>query len=130
MLLFEYSRAKGLDRITIENFDCLLQYDRAVVKFFVDEVDSASCYLDAVFERLALGVDAGKSGQQRRMNIQDPILERAHEERAEQSHIAGEANQRHVAPPQLGYNLTVVFFSCSAFLRDYQSLNAVLPSLY
>ena len=79
MFVFEYSRAEGIDSISIEHFDGLLHYNRAVVELLVDKVHSASCYLDTVLERLSLGVDAGKGRKQRRMNIQDPILERPHE---------------------------------------------------
>ena len=52
-----------------------LQNDGAGVKIFVDEMNRAAGKFYAVFEGLALGFEAGKRRQQRRMDIQDAIWE-------------------------------------------------------
>src|SRR6266705_2345708 len=130
MFLFEYSRRKRLDRVAVEDFNRPLHHDRAVVEVFVDEVHRATCYLDAVIERLPLCVDAGEPRQQRRMDVEDSILKRAHKKRAEKSHIPGQTYQQNVASPQFGYDLAVVLFSRSTFVTDHHRLNAMLPSFH
>ena len=57
----------------------LLQHDDAVVQLFVNEMYRATGDRDSVFERLALRVKAGKGRQQRRMDVEDPLREGAHE---------------------------------------------------
>ena len=53
--------------------DGALHDDRAGVEMFVDEVDGAAGDFHAVRDRLRLRVDAGKRGQQRRMDVQDAV---------------------------------------------------------
>ena len=64
MLLFEYPRRECLYSVAFKNIHSSLHYDRAVTELFVDYVDGAPRYLDAVLERLALGIDARESRKQ------------------------------------------------------------------
>ena len=72
MLLGEDPRGQRRLRVVIEHGNRRLQHDRPRVHALVDEVDGRPRHLDAVLERLALGVEPGKRRQQRRMDVQDP----------------------------------------------------------
>ena len=47
----------------------------------------------AVLQRLPLRVEAGKRGQQRRMDVQDPVGKCVEQRRANQTHEPGEAHE-------------------------------------
>jgi hypothetical protein len=49
-------------------------------------------------QRLMLRIQPRKRGQQRRMNIQNPAREFAHETGAQQPHVARQAHQFDAAP--------------------------------
>ena len=49
--------------------------------------------LDAVLERLPLGVEPGKRGKQRRVDVEDAVGKRVDERRPEQAHEPGQADQ-------------------------------------
>src|SRR5579863_5788368 len=64
---------QGVTVVGVENRDDPLQHDNAVVEVLIDKMDRAAGELDAVFEGLLLRFEAGKGGQQRRMDIEDAV---------------------------------------------------------
>ena len=64
MLLLEDARREAGRRVVIPNLDRPLRHDRAAVEAGVDEVHGTTGDADAVGQRLALGVDAGKGGKE------------------------------------------------------------------
>jgi len=97
MLLFEYSRRQRFHAIVVAHVYCSLHYDRTMIQLFIDQVHRAASDLDPLLERLPLGVQAGKRGQERRMNVQDAVLKLADKSRAHQPHVPGKADDRYRA---------------------------------
>ena len=56
-------RGEGMGIIGVENRNRALDDDGAVIELFVDEMNSAAGYFDAVIEGLLLRVEARKRGQ-------------------------------------------------------------------
>ena len=73
VLFAQDSLGQGFRRVLVFYRDAGLQDDRAGVEIFVHEMHGAAGKFRAVFQGLALRFEAGKGGQQRRMNIQDAI---------------------------------------------------------
>ncbi len=92
MFFDQNSGRQGLERVGIEDGDGGLQKDRAAVELFVDEVNGTAGDLHAVGERLILGIETGKGGQQRRMDIQDATLKLPNELSAQETHVACQTN--------------------------------------
>jgi len=69
--------------------DRVLEQDRTGIDAVVDEVDGDAEDAHAVGDGLADGVEAGEGGQQRRMDVDDPVAEGGDEARAEDRHVAG-----------------------------------------
>ena len=67
----ENPRGERFGGVVIEHRNSGLADDRAGVEAFVDKVHGAAGEFDAVLDGLVLGVEAGESGQQRRMDIQN-----------------------------------------------------------
>ena len=70
-----------------------LQDDRAGVDALVDEVDGHPEDLHAVVDRLLDRAHAREGGQQRRVDVDDPVGEAGHEAGVEERHVAGEHDQ-------------------------------------
>jgi hypothetical protein len=86
----------GRERVFVimaENGDSPLHDDRAVVEFFIHEVNSASGDFDAVRKRLLLGFKAGECRQQRWVDIQYSVWKLFNKPRRQQSHISRKTNQ-------------------------------------
>src|ERR1051326_5570430 len=73
VLLLQDARGQRMFVIARVHRHRALDDDRTVVEMLVDEMHGAAADFDSVFERLPLRVEAGKRGQQRRMNIKDAI---------------------------------------------------------
>jgi len=58
------------------------------------------------------------------MDVQDPILKRAHKVCAQQSHIPRKTDQRDIAPFEFGNDLEIVFFASTIFVTDEQRFDA------
>jgi hypothetical protein len=93
MLFGEDAVGKRVGVVGFQNGNSALQEDDAVVEMLVNEVDGAAGDFDAIFEGLGLRVEAGKRGQQRRMDVEDAVGKRVNEFRREQPHVAGENDE-------------------------------------
>ena len=113
-----------MDIVTIQNRHGFLQNDGPVVQMLVNKMDRATGQLHAVFKRLFLRVHSRKSGQQRRMNVDNAIGKSPDEVRREEAHIAGQADQINLRLLQRRYNLSIVLFADSPFGRNQLSLQA------
>ena len=93
MLLLQNPRSQRVFVVGIEYGHNFLHQDGAVIEVLVDEVDGATGDFDAVGEGLLLGFEAGESGEQRRVNVENAARELLHEPRGEQAHVSGEADE-------------------------------------
>src|SRR5207245_2149689 len=119
MLFFQnVLRERGFG-ISIEDGNDGLENDRAGVEIFVNKMDSATGEFYAVFESLALGFEAGEGREERRMNIKDAIGKFGDEERREQAHISGEADEVDFVIVENGGDLAIVGFALEASRRDH-----------
>ena len=62
VLLGENARGERCHRVVVAHWNDRLAYDRTGVHAFVHEVDGTTSKFHAVFERLPLGIFAGKDG--------------------------------------------------------------------
>ena len=76
MLDREHACGKRLGGVALFDRHAVLHDDRAGVELRRHEMDRDTRDVDAVFERLALRIDAGECRQQRRMNVQDRLRKR------------------------------------------------------
>ena len=79
MLLNQDSGRQVVDRVAVEYGNHRLSDDRSSVERLVDEVDRAAAQSYSMLESLALRVEAGKCGKQRRMDVEDAAGKRAYE---------------------------------------------------
>ena len=93
VLLGEDASRERLGCVLVFDGDCALQNDDAMVEQLVDEVDGATGDLGAVFKGLPLGVEAGKTGQQAGVNVEDALRKCSDEGGREQAQVAGEADE-------------------------------------
>lgn len=70
---------EGVGVVSFENGNGALEDDDAVVEVLIDEVNGAAGDLDAVIEGLGLGFEAGKGGQERRVDVEDAVGVGRHE---------------------------------------------------
>jgi len=70
-----------------------LQHDRPAVHTLVREVHGGAGDLHAVLEGLALGVQAGKRGQERGMDVEASAGEGPDVDRGQDPHVAGLAHE-------------------------------------
>ena len=76
MLLDEDARRQRRHVVAVEHRHRRLRDDRPGVAALVDEVHGAAGDARAVVERLLLRVDAGKRGQQRRVDVDHALRKR------------------------------------------------------
>jgi hypothetical protein len=107
VLLHQDARGERLLVVVGLNRHGRLQHDRAAVHPLVHEVHGGACDLDAVVERLPLGVQAGERREQRGMDVERPPGEGPHVDRREDPHEAGVAHQHHPPRGQLLHQLGV-----------------------
>jgi len=124
MLFFQDLRRKRFFRVVIEDRNRGLQNDGAGVEIFVDEMDGAAREFDAIFEGLALRFEARERGEQRRVNVQDAVWIFCDEERREQAHVSGEADEIDFMLVKNGGDLAVVDFAFETFRWDCARLDA------
>ena len=93
MLFGENARGERVGGIVVEHGYGLLQNDGAAVEIFIDEMHGTAGLFNAMGPGLLLGVETGKRGQQRRVNIEDSSGKMRNEVSAKQTHVAGEANE-------------------------------------
>jgi hypothetical protein len=93
MLLGEDPRGQRFRRVVLTHGNRRLKNDRAVIQPFIDEVYRRPRHLDAVLERSALSIEAWEGGQQRRMDVHDPVRVAPYESRGEQPHVSRKADQ-------------------------------------
>ena len=105
---FRIRSAERFRRVVILDRDARLQHDRPGIEILVHEMHRASRKFRAMLDRLPLRLQARKRGQQRRMNIQDPIRKRRNEMRRKQPHVACETNQVDVCLLQLRHHQFVI----------------------
>ena len=77
----------------VGQLDRALEDDRARVDPFVDEVDRHAEDLHAVLDGLLDRAHAGEGGQQRGVDVEDPVGEARHEAGVEDRHVAGEHDE-------------------------------------
>src|SRR5579883_2980816 len=101
VFLGQDARRERFDRVVVFDRNRALQDDRAGVEVLIYKVHGAAGDLDAVFQRLLLGVEPGKGRQQGRMNVENPLRKGANKSGAEQAHEAGQAHQLDLVVSQL-----------------------------
>lgn len=124
VFLLQDARGKRVLCVLVFYGDDGLQNNRAGVEIFVDKMDGAAGELDAVFESLALRLEARKRGQQGRVNIQDAVGERGYKIRGQQAHVAGEADEIDFVILKRGYNFAVVLLAWLTFRWNYERVQA------
>ena len=90
MLLYEDTVGKGILIVIIHDPDTALEDDGAAIKTLVDKVHGAAGNFYPVQERLPLGVEAGKTGQERRVDVDHPAGIFPYDRFPEDTHIPGE----------------------------------------
>src|SRR6185312_8254306 len=103
-----------------------LKDDDAMIKVFVHKMNRATAHLDAIFKRLALGIESGKRRQQRWVNVQYPIWERFEKYRRNQPHIARQAHQIDFVLAQAGNHGSIVLGASDPFALDYMRVQSTL----
>lgn len=83
--------------ITFENGNALLDNDRAAIKTFINEMDSASRHFDTMPDCLPLPVQPGKRGEERRVNIDHSSGKCLHDLSPDNPHVAGKHDQVGIA---------------------------------
>src|SRR5437016_369475 len=100
VLLLEDPGGEGILRVILVDRDRLLQNDGPPVHGGVDEVNRAARDFDARGDGIAVGVCPRERGEQRRMDIDDPVRERADERRGNEAHEAREDDQLDAFVPE------------------------------
>src|SRR5579863_3522341 len=72
-------------------------------------MDGTAGDLDAVFEGLRLGIEAGKGGEQRGMDVEDAVGEGGDKLRGQEAHVAGQADQVDAMCAKAGEDVGIVF---------------------
>ena len=93
VLLPQDARGQRVLGVVVEHRHGALHDDGARVEFLGDQVHGHAAHLAPCVERLALGVEAGKRRQQRRVDVQDRVGERVEQRLARPPHEAGQAHQ-------------------------------------
>ena len=88
MLLRQNTRCERISGVSVQNRHDRLRQDRAVVQFGGDFMHCRSGKLTACLYRPLMGMQAGKRGQQRGMDVEQPPGEVAHETGCEDAHEA------------------------------------------
>ncbi len=118
VLFGEDADGEGGCVVGFEDGDGALQDDDALVEVFVDEVDGAAGYFDAVVEGLGLSVEAGEGGKQRGMDVEDAIGEGGDELGRKQAHVAGEDDEVDLGFEEGGDHVEVVLGAGSALRSE------------
>ena len=93
MLGGEHPGGERIRRVAGQNRHRGLGDDRAVVHRRADIVDRAAMDLDAGIERAGVGVQSGEGGEQRGVDVDQPVAPALDEVLREKPHEAGEADE-------------------------------------
>jgi hypothetical protein len=132
MFVFEDTGGKSFFGVVFKHWNDPLPNDRATVKSFINEVNSAAGPLDAVLKHLCVHVESGKRRQKARVNIENAVAVRIDEIAGEQAHVAGQTNdfdpmplKRQNCRPIMLFSRTALAFNCdgrqAACLRRSQT---------
>ena len=127
MFLLQNAGRQRVFVVGVEHRNSLLHDDRAVVEFLVHKMHGAAGNFHSVSEGLLLRFESGKRGQQRRMDVENPLRKLLHEPRREQAHVSREADQIHIVLLERGDDFAVVFLSRLALRWNHQRIQAALP---
>ena len=128
VLLLEDPGGERLLRVVLVHRYDRLHDDRPGVDPLVEEVDGAPREPDAVPQRLRRPVGPGEGGEQRRVDVEDPVRERAKEDRRHHPHEAGQADEDGPRGPDHLHQLRVE--RLPAFVRlvvHHRGRDPVLP---
>ena len=104
----EDAHGEAVRGVGVEDRYGALKDDGAVVQVLVDKVDRAARNFHAVVERLLLCVEAGKGGEQRRVDVKNAVGEGLDEDGRKQPHVAGEDDEIDTVLSKRGNHLRVV----------------------
>lgn len=96
MLHAMHASQECLERIVRSNPNSLLQEDRTVVDVLINEMNRDTSDRGSPREGIVNGVDARERREQRRVDIQDAILESTDQHRGENPHKSCQADEPHV----------------------------------
>src|SRR5215831_6771756 len=111
VLLFENALRQRLRCVVIQNRNHRLLQNRPGIHSLVHQVHGAAGELHSVADSLMLGVQAGESRQERRMNVQDSSRKLPNKMPAQDAHVAGQADQVYPRGAKLRDELAVVNFA-------------------
>src|ERR1700722_10073383 len=115
VLFGEDALGEGVGVVGFEDGNRALQDNDAVIEMFIDEVDGAAGYFDAVVEGLGLGVEAGEGWKQRGMDVEDAVGECGDELGREQAHVAGQDDEVDFGFAEVGDHVGVVVGAGTVF---------------
>ena len=93
MFLLQYARGQRFLGITRYNLNSRLYNDRTPICFGGDKMHCASMHLHTFLQRLPMGMQTGKSGQQRGMNVYQPAFIAADKTAPQQAHETGQGDE-------------------------------------
>jgi len=105
--------------VRLEDGNCSLQNDGSVIEVLVDEMNGAARDFYAVVECLLLGVEAGKGGKERGVDVEDAVGKRGDESRREQTHVTGQADEVYSVVSKAGDEVLIVI-GAGAALGDVE----------
>ena len=108
MLLNKDSCRERVASIVAMDRDGALQDNGAAIQLRRHDVDCDATHLDAVFNGLALRIDAWKSRQKRGVYVENGVWERLQQRRADQPHVAGQTDEANVPRAQFSDDCAVV----------------------
>ena len=132
MLLFEDTIGKEILIIVIQDRDALLEDDGAAIKTVIHEVHRAPRHFHAMEHGLPLGMEAGETREEGRVDVHHLPGKRPHNSAPEDAHIAGKdveierIGERVSVPAPSLYN-TVYFEGIGDCVRSLKGEVPVLP---
>jgi len=124
MFFQQDSRSKRFGGIVIDDRNDSLQDYRPAIEKFINEMHRTAAEFHPVVESFLLNVGAGKSRQQRRMNIQNTVWKSLEKNAAENPHETGKNDQRHVVLPKNGNDLGIEFLTGPVSRRNAERIQA------
>ncbi len=121
MFLLENARRQAGSSSPAKHLHRPLQNDHSMIELLVDKVNRAAGNRDPILQRLALRIQTGKGGKQRRMNIENALRKGLDEPGREHPHVAGQADQVDFVRLEATRSISA---SCSARVRPRASITA------
>jgi hypothetical protein len=119
MFLNQDARRQRVDGVVVMNGHWRLQHDGTAIELARHEVHGRAADVNAVLERLLLGVETREGRQKRRVDVHDPIGKRLEQRRADQPHEAGETDERDVSRAQLARERAIVVVARGKVARQH-----------